>query len=122
MVNQSTGTLAVRGILHNADRALLPGNFVRVRVPVRQDADALLVSDAALGSDQGGRYVLVVNASNEVEQRKVEPGPLEGGLRVIERGLKPDDRVVVAGILRAAPGQRVDPELEAARPLETGAR
>ncbi|EGP08322.1 putative multidrug resistance protein [Bradyrhizobiaceae bacterium SG-6C] len=111
-VNQATGTLAVRGVLTNADRVLLPGYFVRVRVPLDQQKDALLVPDAALGSDQGGRYVLVVNGENIVEQRKVVTGPLDGDLRVIENGLKPDDRVVIAGLLRAIPGQKVDPQLQ----------
>jgi RND family efflux transporter MFP subunit len=105
-INQSTGTLAVRGILSNADRVLLPGYFVRVRVPLDEQKDALLVPDVALGSDQGGRYVLVVNNENVVEQRKVTTGPLDGDLRVIESGLKPDDRVVIAGLLRAIPGKR----------------
>jgi RND family efflux transporter MFP subunit len=117
LVNQSTGTLAVRGILKNPDRVLLPGFFVRVRVPFDKEEDALLVPDVALGSDQAGRYVLVVNAENVVEQRKVTIGPLEGGLRVIESGLKPDDRIVVAGLLRAIPGQKVDPQL---RTIEAG--
>lgn len=111
-INQSTGTLAVRGVLPNSDRALLPGSFVRIRVPLDQQQNALLVPDAALGSDQAGRYVLVVNKDNVVEQRKVQSGPLEGGLRVIESGLKPDDRVVIAGLLRAIPGQKVDPQLQ----------
>ena len=110
-VNQSTGTLAVRGVLPNADRVLLPGYFVRVRVPLDQQ-NALLVPDVALGSDQAGRYVLVVNGENIVEQRKVQAGPLDGGLRVIESGLKPDDRVIIAGLLRAIPGQKVDPQLQ----------
>ena len=111
-INQSTGTLAVRGILSNADRVLLPGYFVRVRVPLDEQKDALLVPDVALGSDQGGRYVLVVNNENVVEQRKVTTGPLDGDLRVIESGLKPNDRVVIAGLLRAIPGQKVDPQLQ----------
>ena len=111
-VNQSTGTLAVRGVLPNADRVLLPGYFVRVRVPFDQQQNALLVPDAALGSDQAGRYLLVVNEDNVVEQRKVRVGPLEGELRVIESGLKPDDRVITAGLLRAIPGQKVDPQLQ----------
>ncbi len=110
-LNQSTGTLAVRGVLPNADRVLLPGYFVRVRVPLDQQQNALLVPDVALGSDQAGRYVLVVNGENVVEQRKVATGRLEGGLRVIETGLKPDDRVVTSGLLRAIPGQKVDPQL-----------
>jgi RND family efflux transporter MFP subunit len=111
-LTQSTGTLAVRGVLPNPDRVLLPGFFVRVRVPIEQQQNALLVPDVALGSDQAGRYVLVVNGENVVEQRKVQTGPLEGELRVIESGLKPDDRVVSAGLLRAIPGQKVDPQLQ----------
>jgi RND family efflux transporter MFP subunit len=111
-INQSTGTLAVRGVLPNPNRVLLPGYYVRVRVPVDQQQDALLVPDVALGSDQAGRYLLVVNGDNVVEQRKVQTGPLEGDLRVIESGLKPDDRVVTAGLLRAIPGQKVDPQLQ----------
>ncbi len=111
-VNQSTGTLAVRGVLPNAERVLLPGYFVRVRVPIDQQQNALLVPDVALGSDQAGRYLLVVNGENVVEQRKVQAGPLEGDLRVIESGLKPDDRVVIAGLLRTIPGQKVDPQLQ----------
>src|ERR1700710_1634370 len=111
-VNQSTGTLAVRGVLPNPDRILLPGFYVRVRVPFGEDTKALLVPDVALGSDQAGRYLLVVNSDNVVEQRKVRTGPLEGDLRVIESGLKPDDRVVIAGLLRAIPGQKVEPQLQ----------
>ena len=111
-INQSTGTLPVRGVLPNPDRVLLPGYYVRVRVPFEQQANALLVPDVALGSDQSGRYVLVVNGENVVEQRKVQTGPVEGELRVIDSGLKPDDRVVTAGLLRAIPGQKVDPQLK----------
>ena len=85
----------MRGILKNPDRVLLPGFFVRVRVPFEQQQNALLVPDAALGADQGGRYLLVVNAENTVEQRKVMIGQLDGDLRVIESGLKADDKVVV---------------------------
>src|SRR6195952_411882 len=111
-LNQSTGPLPVRGILPNPDRVLLPGFFVRVRVPFDEQKDALMVPDVALGSDQAGRYLLVVNGDNVVEQRKVLTGPLEGNLRVIETGLKADDRVVTAGLLRAIPGQKVDPQLQ----------
>lgn len=117
-LNQSTGTIAVRGILKNPDRVLLPGYFVRVRVPFEQQQSALLVPDAALGADQAGRYLLVVNAENVVEQRKVTTGQLDGDLRVIESGLKGDDKVVIGGLLRAIPGQKVDPQ---ARKIESGA-
>lgn len=110
-LNQSTGTLAVRGLVPNDKRVLLPGYFVRVRVPFDQEKTALLVPDTALGSDQGGRYLLVVNGDNMVEQRKVQIGPVDNGLRVIESGLKPDDRVVIAGLLRVIPGQKIDPQV-----------
>lgn len=110
-VDPSTGTLAARAILDNADRLLLPGYFVRVRI-ASPSAPGLLVPDVAIGSDQGGRYVLLVNKDNVVEQRRVEPGQLIGELRVISKGLTKDDRVVVGGIMRAIPGQKVEPELQ----------
>jgi RND family efflux transporter MFP subunit len=109
-VDPSTGTLAARAILQNSDRLLLPGYFVRVRIAGSPEP-SLLVSDVAIGSDQGGRYVLVVNKDNVVEQHKVDPGQLIGELRVIEKGLTKDDRVVIGGIMRAIPGQKVEPEL-----------
>src|SRR5689334_2795227 len=121
-LNQSTGTLPVRGVLANADRQLLPGFFVRVRVPIDRVQDGLFVPDVALGADQAGRYVLVVNAENVVEQRRVRIGPLEGGLRVIEEGLKADDRVITAGLLRAIPGQKVDPQLQKLEAQPTAAK
>jgi RND family efflux transporter MFP subunit len=117
-VNPSTGTLAVRAVFQNANRAMLPGYFVRVRVPVGEPQNALLVPDSAIGSDQGGRYVLVVDKDDVVEQRKVEIGPRVDELRVIESGLNPPDRVVVAGVLRAIPGQKVDPQMQ---PSDTAA-
>ncbi len=112
-VDPSTGTIAARATLENADRLLLPGYFVRVRISARPEP-ALLVPDAALGSDQGGRYLLVVNKDNIVEQRTVQPGQLIGDLRVIEQGVTKADRVVIGGIMRAIPGQKVDPELRSA--------
>jgi RND family efflux transporter MFP subunit len=111
-VDQSTGTMQVRGIFQNPNRSLLPGYFVRVRVPM-YPVQALLVPDIAIGSDQGGRYVLVLNADNVVEQRRVHLGQTFGEMRLVENGLKPDERVVVAGIQDAIPGQKVDPQLAA---------
>ena len=112
-VNPGTGTLAARAELPNPSRLLLPGFFVRVRVPL-EETPAMLVPTVALGSDQSGRYVLTVNGDNTVEQRKVEVGPTMGEMTVIESGLKPDDRVVTAGLLRAVPGQKVEPEMKTA--------
>ena len=113
-VDASTGTLSARAILDNPNRVMLPGMFVRVRVPTVTQENALLVPDTALGTDQGGRYVLVVAGDNTVEQRKVEVGVLEGELRVIDKGLKPEDKVIVGGLLRAIPGQKVDPQTASA--------
>jgi RND family efflux transporter MFP subunit len=114
-MNQATGTLAVRALLANPDRRLLPGFFVRVRIPDQQ-SKALLVPEAALGSDQGGRYLLLVGKDNVVEQRKVTIGPPVGNLRVIDKGLAAADRVVVDGILRAIPGEKVDPQMQSLPP------
>jgi RND family efflux transporter MFP subunit len=113
-VNASTGTLAARGSFENADRALLPGYFVRVRIASRQQEPMLLVPNVALGSDQGGSYVLVVNQDNVVEQRKVDAGQVVGDLRVIENGLGKDDRVIIGGIMRAIPGEKVNAEQRSA--------
>jgi multidrug efflux pump subunit AcrA (membrane-fusion protein) len=90
----------------------LPGYFVRVRIP-GPPRPALLVPETAVGSDQAGRYVLVVGKDDIVEQRKVEVGLLSDGMRAIDKGLEPADRVVVAGLLRAIPGQKVEPVTQA---------
>ncbi len=113
VVDQATGTLAARGVFPNPHGVLLPGFFLRVRVPMPQapGVQSLLVPDTALGANQSGRYVLVVDAQNTVQQRVVQIGPRVGALRVIESGLQPDERVIITGIQRAIPGSRVDPEL-----------
>jgi RND family efflux transporter MFP subunit len=124
-IDQSTGALTARAIFANQDRTLLPGMFVRVRVPVNHEPNALLAPDAALGSDQSGRYLLVVREDGVVEQRAVEIGPLEGALRVIEKGIEANDQVIVEGIQRAIPGQKVTPKpapLAAASPADPGAK
>ena len=111
-VTASTGTLAVRGVLPNADRQLLPGFFVRVRVPLGDEPDMLLVPDRAIGSDQSGRYLLIAGKDDVVEQRSVEIGQQVGELRVIPSGIKPDDRIVISGLLSAVPGQKIAPQLK----------
>ena len=108
-VDASTGTLLARGLLDNADGTLLPGYFARVRVPLDTNVSALMVPDAAMGADQGGRYLLVVGKDNVVAQKHVTTGPIEGSLRVIESGLQPDNLVVIDGLQRAVPGQKVEP-------------
>ena len=111
-ITAATGTLLVRGVLPNTDRALLPGYFVRVRVPRTQQPDTLLVPDRVIGSDQSGRYVLVANKDDVLEQRKVELGQQVGELRVIEKGITADDRVVISGLMTVVPGQKIEPVLK----------
>jgi RND family efflux transporter MFP subunit len=118
-VDQSTGTLTVRGIFQNPTKTLLPGYFVRVRVPMEPES-ALLVPEVAVGTDQAGRYVLAVNAENTVEQRRVTLGQSFGDLRVVLEGLTPDQRIVVAGIMDAVPGQKVDPQLKTSKSAAAG--
>lgn len=109
-IDSTTGTLAVRAVFDNKDRVLVPGLFVRVRIPKELDVDSLLVPDEALGNNQQGRYLLVVNDKNVVEQRQVEVGEqVEGSLRIVTSGLKPDERVIVGGLMRALPGSAVVP-------------
>jgi multidrug efflux system membrane fusion protein len=114
-IDSSTGTLAGRAIFDNKDNVLTPGLFVRVRIPKQQNVVSLLVPDVALGTSQEGRYVLVVNDKNVVEQRQVQIGELvDGGLRIINSGLEPKERVVVGGVMRALPGNTVVPVMTTA--------
>jgi membrane fusion protein (multidrug efflux system) len=79
-------------------------------LPIEKREGALLVGERAIGSDQGGRYLLAVNNENVVEKRPIRMGQLVDGLRVIDEGLRPDDSIVVNGLQRARPGAKVDPE------------
>jgi RND family efflux transporter MFP subunit len=109
-VNAQTGTIQLRGVFANANRVFTPGLFARVRVPVSDKYQAVLVPDRAIGTDQGQKYLLAVNDKNVVEYRAVKMGRLHDGLRVIEEGLKPGELVIVNGIQRARPGLTVDPQ------------
>ncbi|MGM4905155.1 efflux RND transporter periplasmic adaptor subunit [Tardiphaga sp. 866_E4_N2_1] len=111
-----TGTLRGRAIVDNKDLSILPGQFARVRVIASGEYEALLIPDAAVANDQSRKIVMVVKADDTVEARPVTLGPLDGGLRVIREGLKPDDRVIVDGIQRARVGAKVAPKMAAATP------
>lgn len=113
-VDPNTGTLLLRGIFANPDRVLLPGLFVRLRLPVGRDRDAIMLPQIALALDQIGRYVLVVNDKNVVERRGIKVGQTFGEMQVISEGLTGDERVVVNGLLRAIPGREVTPETQTA--------
>ena len=111
-IDSKTGTLFLRGVLDNPDRAILPGFFLRIRIPKgKTNPGALLIPDRAILTDQTGRYVLVVNADNSVEKRTVYLGNLVDSLRVITSGLGPTDHVVVGDLWLAAPGLKVNPKL-----------
>lgn len=111
-VDPGTGTLQLRAVFPNPGPvpALVPGLFTRVRMPIAERTNALLVTERAIGADQSGRYLLTVNAENVVDKRLIRMGQLVDGLRVIEEGLQPGERVVVSGLQRARPGAKVDPE------------
>jgi multidrug efflux pump subunit AcrA (membrane-fusion protein) len=97
-------------VFANATRIFTPGLFARVRVPVGDKYQAVLVPDRAIGTDQGQKYLLAVNDKNVVEYRAVKLGRLHDGLRVIQEGIKPGELVIVNGIQRARPGLTVAPE------------
>jgi RND family efflux transporter MFP subunit len=125
-VDASTGTILLRAVFANPRSAsgvprLLPGMFVRLSIPVAVREKALLVPERALGVDQAGRYVLIVNAQDIVEQRTVKVGALVDGMRVIEDGLTAEDWVVVSGIQRARPGGKVQPVKPGAAPAQAAA-
>ena len=88
-VNSQTGTILVRGVFANANRSFTPGLFARVRVPVGDQYQAVMVPERAIGTDQGQKYLLTVNDKNVVEYRAVSLGRLHDSLRVIREGLKP---------------------------------
>ncbi len=108
--NASTGTREVRGLFPNADGVLISGSFVRVRVAGSPLHQALLVTDRAVGTDQGQKYVLVVGKDNIVVVKPVELGPEAEGLRVVRAGLTGDEEIIINGIVNARPGSKVSPQ------------
>jgi multidrug efflux system membrane fusion protein len=115
-VNPTTGSVTVRGVFANPElkggyRLLSPGTFARIRLPMGVPHEALLVIDRAIASDQGRKYVFVIDADNKIESRRITTGALqEDGMRVIEEGLKPDDWVVSGGILQVRERMQVAPD------------
>ncbi|MHB8866924.1 MAG: efflux RND transporter periplasmic adaptor subunit [Pirellulaceae bacterium] len=109
-VDPTTGTISRRGVFPNPDRVLIPGLFVRLRASLGDPTPKLLVEERAIGTDQRGAYLLVVNDENVVEYRSVKLGVQVGGLRVIEQGVQDSEWVVVNGLQRARPGTPVEPQ------------
>jgi membrane fusion protein, multidrug efflux system len=108
-LDTASGTIRVRARFDNADGSLVPGLYARVKVGGGKPHDAILIDDAAVGTDQAKKYVLVVDEGNKVQYREVLLGDLHEGLRIVTSGLKPGERVVVHGVQRARPNEVVKP-------------
>jgi gold/copper resistance efflux system membrane fusion protein len=106
--DRGTGTVRVRAVVDNPDGKLTPGLFAKVRLETGAPQARVLVADHSIGTDQGRRYVLVVGKDDKTQYRPVELGPVVDGLRVIEQGLQPGERIVVKGLVR--PGMQVTPQ------------
>jgi multidrug efflux system membrane fusion protein len=120
-IDRSSGTIRGRAVFSNPGAVLTPGMFGRIRVPGSPTYNALLIPDAAIGTEQIRKYVLVVGSDNTAVQKYVTLGPLsDDNLRIIKDGLKADDRVVVNGLMRVRPGQKVTPQEQGATPAPTG--
>jgi RND family efflux transporter MFP subunit len=118
VISSTTGAIRARGVFPNKDRLMAPGFFARVRIPGTGEYDAMLVRDTAIGSDQGRPFVYVVGADNKAVARNVVTGPLEDGLRIVRQGLKPEDRIVINGLMAVRPGAVVNPEETTMKPAD----
>jgi RND family efflux transporter MFP subunit len=110
VIDRSSGTIRGRAVFANSDGIFTPGMFGRIRVPGSPAFTALLIPDAAIGTEQSRKYVLVVDDGGIVRQKYVVPGQVDDDLRVIKEGLTPADRVIVNGLMRARPGIKVTVE------------
>ena len=110
VIDTQTGTIRARALFANADDLFTPGMFARVRVAASSPYEALLVPDVAVGSEQTRKFVYVVGNNDVVSPKYVTLGQLSGNLRVIKEGIGPDDLVVVNGMARIRPGQKVAPQ------------
>jgi RND family efflux transporter MFP subunit len=122
VIDRSSGTIRGRAVFSNTDGTFTPGMFARVRVPGSPAYVALLVPDAAIGTEQARKYVLVVDAENVAQQKYVTLGQLVDGLRVIKEGLAANDRVVTRGLMQARAGSKVTPQEEQPAPKAAQAK
>lgn len=109
-MDRSSGTIHARATVPNRDLFIAAGEFARLRVPTAAPADALLVPEAALSTDQSRTMVMTVSAKGDVVPKVVEIGEPVGDLRIVKHGLAPDDRVVIDGLMFARPGGKVTPQ------------
>ncbi len=116
VIDRSTGTIRGRAQFANSDELFTPGMFARVQVPASAPYEALMLPDAAIGTEQVRKFVYIVDKDNIARQRFVRLGHVVDGLRVFKEGVSADDRVIVNGLMRARPGQKVTPEDQQAAP------
>jgi membrane fusion protein, multidrug efflux system len=110
-VDPASGTIRTRAVFSNRSRALTPGLFARVKLVGTQKTNATLIRDAAIGTDQDRKFVLVLGPGDTLAYRPIVPGRLTDGLRIVTSGLKPGERIVVNGLMRVRPGMKVAPTL-----------
>ena len=113
-LDQGTATLRARAIIANSAELFSPGLFARVRLVGTAPYTAVLVPDEAIGTDQTNKFVFIVSEDGTVARRNVKLGPLDEGLRVVREGIAPQDWVIVRGLQRARPGEKVTPRREGA--------
>jgi len=106
-VDRTAGTIRVRAVLPNPNGLFVPGLFARVRFAGAEQRRAVLIQDQSIGTDQDRKFVLVLKADNSVEYRPITLGRMVDGLRAVESGLKPGERVVINGMMRVRPGMKV---------------
>lgn len=116
VIDKGSGTIRGRAVFANNANIFTPGMFARIQVPGSPRYEALLIPDAAIGSEQAKKFVYVVRPDNTVAQKYVTLGQLNEGDRVIKSGLEPDDRVIVQGLMRARPGATVQPQTGSEQP------
>lgn len=113
-VDENTGTVLIRAEFPNPDRILLPGQFVTLVIERKEAIEAVMIPQAAVLTDQGGAYVLLVDAADKVESRRISTGQRFGPDLVVTEGLEPGERVILYGVQKVRPGLTVKPELSAA--------
>ena len=110
VVDDAAGTVRARAEFLNPDFLIQPGQFGTIRIPGSPEYPAILIPDEAIVTDQAQKLVMTVTADNKIEPRVIRPGPTELGLRIVRRGLEPDDRIVINGLMRVRPGMQVTPK------------
>jgi RND family efflux transporter MFP subunit len=113
-LDPNTGSILVRAVFSNDDGRIVPGLFARVRIPLSERHNVLLVEEKTIGTDQANKFVLALTSSNTVAYRQVNLGPLADGKRIVRSGLEPGEKIVVNGLQRVRPGMAVTPQADVA--------